>query len=301
MVLAIGVSLAGSAMLSIGLLRLAAWGPAWLAAWVANDPVKVMRRLMVLAVLPVLPMAIRAAGCIGWRDAAWSRVPARFLDPAWKRDLAAGLGLGILSLGCAVFMSYASGGRHAELFRPAAAFALLLPVTVSALVIGLIEETAVRGFLLNMLRRQWTFWLAALATSVLFAWGHYVEPHPSAFEGEGFWRQVGGVLGSSLSRPSRVPAFLPRFVNLALMGVVLSLSVRRFGTVWMAVGLHAGWVVVKKLNGQLGNIDRSVSTLPWIGQRSDAIDGWLTALLLLALGAAFLCLPSRRKVQSVVP
>lgn len=291
---AVCAALLGSALLTVLLLRVSASGPVWLREALAENPVRLMRRLMVLAVLPILPVVIRAAGGARWSDAGWSGSLAHRMDLAWRRDLAVGLAVGIASLGLVVFVSYASGGRIGMPFHFAKAVSMAVPILISATVIGLLEETAIRGFMLGILRRQWAFWPAALVTSLLFAWGHYVEPATSAFEADGIANQVFGALGTSLTHPARVPHFVPRFVNLALMGAVLCLSVRRYGTVWMAVGLHTGWVIVKKLNGRLGNIDRTVSTLPWIGQRSDAIDGWLTAVLLLALGAFFLLAPPRQ-------
>ncbi len=298
LVLAVAFTLVGSAVLTVLLLHLSAYGPERLHEWVLGEPVKIMRRLMVAVALPMLPVVIRAAGGARWRDAGWSATDAERLDPRWTRDLTLGLGLGLLTLGLAVFLSYVTGGRVSQSVPFGRAIQLAIPIIVSASVIGLLEETAVRGFMLHILRRPWTFWAATLVTSLLFAWGHYVEPQAAAFEVEGTVRQVSAVLVSSLTHPARVPHFLPRFVNLALMGGVLCISVRRFGTVWMAVGLHTGWVIVKKLNGRLGNVDRAVSTLPWIGQRSDAIDGWLTAVLLLCLGAVFLFPASRRNERS---
>lgn len=273
-----------SSLLSVWLYRaLLPFADGWAQVLVERGPVKFMRRVMVLVALPFLPWLLRTAGSLGWRDAGWSRVPGRRVDPGAARHAAIGLGLGVLTLGGASLASYALGGRILLPHSTAQVVLWVMTLALGAAVVALLEETAVRGFLLQVLERQWSFAWAALVSSVLFAWGHFYQPMAAAFDGEGVWRPAAAVVASGLSYPARIEGFGLRIFSLTLMGIVLCLSMRRFRTIWMAVGLHAGWVFVNRLSGNLGNAADASVTLPWIGQRSDATDGYVTVLLLAAL------------------
>ena len=89
-----------------------------------------------------------------------------------------------------------------------AAFYGLLFLTVS-----LFEEFSVRGYPLFTLTQGMGFWPAAVLLSIIFGGMHYSN------SGEGWV----GLLGA------------------AMIGLFFSLTVRRTGTLWFAVGFHTSW------------------------------------------------------------
>jgi membrane protease YdiL (CAAX protease family) len=93
---------------------------------------------------------------------------------------------------------------------------LLLPILFLGLWIGVTEELIFRGFLLNTLRQDYSVWVAAAISSVIFALLHLI------------WEQQNT---------------LPQLPGLWLMGMVLVLA--RWadgGSLGLAWGLHAGWI-----------------------------------------------------------
>ncbi len=93
---------------------------------------------------------------------------------------------------------------------------LLLPIFCLSLLISLIEELVFRGYVFSTLLVDNSLWIAALASSLIFALLHLI------------W-----------SRNQTIP----QIPGLWLMGMVL--VVARFvgdGSLYLAVGLHTGWI-----------------------------------------------------------
>lgn len=252
-----------------------------------KGPHKVMRRCMMVGVILFIPSFLRLIRWGGWRDSGWVHPDG---SDGWViRCKQCGLGLvvGFLTLGVVVAQMYVVGHRvvDASAWTPSLWIDLFFYVGV-ACTVALLEETAVRGILYRALARLWGAWPTALATSLLFAWLHFLKADPSVFGGTDGWGRVGAVVVSMFEGPSRTIAFWPRFLSLTMMGLVLCAVVQRTGTIWWAVGLHAAWVWIKKMNGALGDsVDGQAAGL-WLGVRSDATDGYGTVLLLalLAIG-----------------
>lgn len=81
------------------------------------------------------------------------------------------------------------------------------------LFVGLYEEGLFRGYFLFSLSRRLTFWPAAFIMSLLFAAAHLSN------NGENFF----GIL------------------QVFVIGMVLCLIIRRTGSLWFGIGLHAAW------------------------------------------------------------
>jgi uncharacterized protein len=93
---------------------------------------------------------------------------------------------------------------------------LLLPILSLSLLVSLVEEVIFRGYIFITLLADNSFWLAAIASSALFAALHLV------------WERK---------------QTLPQLPGLWLMGMVLvAARVLANDTVYLAVGLHAGWI-----------------------------------------------------------
>ena len=145
--------------------------------------------------------------------------------------LAAGLAWGVASLSLLVLLLAATGLLHFDgrLLATPAALAYGLAWAGCFLLVGLFEETFMRGYLQITLARGLSaiygaisntrrrddlgFWTAALLLSLLFGAGHH------------------GNAGES-------PLGL---VSAALAGLVFCLSLWRTGSLWWAIGFHAAW------------------------------------------------------------
>jgi CAAX protease family protein len=98
------------------------------------------------------------------------------------------------------------GGRLGGVLR-------LLLLLLGFLVQGGVEEWVVRGYVYHALKERWRWWVAALASSVLFSLLHGLNPDVT-------WIAL---------------------VNIVLAGFVLALLVERSGSLWSAVLAHGVW------------------------------------------------------------
>ena len=255
-----------------------------------RHPESAVRRVqMIFALLP-LPWLLRRIGWRGWSDSGWrapGRSPARLFARAW--------GMAVLTLGLVASLSFAFGGR---IFDPDPDWLRRIPVFLAAtIVVGVFEETLVRGIFFLPLIRIWGATTAAMATSLAFSWAHFLEPAREAFAVEGFLPRCGAVLGSALTAIAHHPNGAVHFANLALMGVVLCAVTAREGSIWTAAGLHAGWVWLKRSISVSSNTPEQVPCAPWVAGRSDFLDGLSTTLILLALLAWALRRPRTARAE----
>ncbi|MBH8572052.1 CPBP family intramembrane metalloprotease [Nostocaceae cyanobacterium CENA369] len=131
-------------------------------------------------------------------------------------SLALGFGLGVLSLAimftCQFWLGWCSLQKSNLKLIPS----ILLPILLIALLVGGIEELVFRGFVLTELERDYSIWLAAAISSLIFAVLHLV------------WEQR---------------ETLPQLPGLWLMGMMLVLArVADGGSLGIAWGLHAALV-----------------------------------------------------------
>ena len=104
---------------------------------------------------------------------------------------------------------------------------------IANILIGLAEEYTFRGYALQSLWRGAGFWPAALITTAIFAGDHLEKPGENAID-------IGMIF---------------------FLGLVLCLSIRKTGSLWWAVGWHAGFDF-----GQLFLIGtRNGGQTPWVG------------------------------------
>ncbi|MCX7010378.1 MAG: type II CAAX endopeptidase family protein [Kiritimatiellaeota bacterium] len=285
-----------SAITSVALVRyvLPHLSPAWAEVLTHRGVGKIMTRAMQVWLIVLLPLVLRFSGWRGWRDCGW-RSDLAPVRPVWK-DLLAGLVLGVLTLGSLALFMYLTGRRVACALDPAT----IIPLTIagyalSATVVSVFEETIARGIFFRIWARVWGVVVAALFSSILFALAHFLGPDETAFKLPGFWSAVGSLCVSVLRPDTSDTAFYIRLLNLTLLGLALCAMVRLTGTIWLAVGAHAGWVWSIKLN----NFFTDAVPLPlrsriW-GARGDLTDSVVGSATLLAVLLVVLWLIWRRE------
>ncbi len=127
----------------------------------------------------------------------------------------AGLGWGFLALSALVGLLALTG--HLTISSPTnpplVALRYAAEWAVAFLGVGVFEETMARGYLQTRLTRAIGFWPAAVLLSILFGAGHYSNHGETAI----------GLIGAGT------------------VGLVLCYSLYRSGSLWWAIGFHAGW------------------------------------------------------------
>ncbi|HEX9443395.1 MAG TPA: CPBP family glutamic-type intramembrane protease [Candidatus Binatia bacterium] len=81
------------------------------------------------------------------------------------------------------------------------------------------------------------------------------------------------------------PAILPGLVGLFLIGLVLSYALLRTRSLYLSIGLHAGWVFGIKTLSLYGDFNRA--DLGWaFGAKPKIVSGVVTWIGILLVGAA---------------
>lgn len=221
---------------------------------------------------------------------------------AASRDFAIGLGISIGSIlliltvmtAAEVFTPYFRLSRSTTLSRIASAAA-------SGLFAGVLEELFFRGILFMGLRARVCDFRAYFLANLFYAALHFVRPGRAYFldsldPGAGF-RHLAYTFTPFLD-PLEL---LPGLIGLLLVGAVLSFAVERAGNLYIAIGLHAGWVFGLKTLRVFGDFQRE--RLGWLFGASNPkiVSGVVTWAAVLLAGLAVYSLTKSRAVRSSDP
>jgi membrane protease YdiL (CAAX protease family) len=153
-----------------------------------------------------------------------------------------------------------------------------LPFT--ALVVALIEEFLFRGALQGAVRKTAVDEFAMIAVAVLYAAVHFLKPPGSETQpGSVHWWSGLALLPDTLAGFRQPGLLLGGFTTLLAAGLILGYARDRTRSLWMPVGLHAGWVL-----GKVGllEVTRHSAAWPWVGP--DILIGLAPLLTLMATG-----------------
>lgn len=113
---------------------------------------------------------------------------------------------------------------------------------IAAFAIAVLEEILFRGVLLGVFLRALRPAPAIVSLSLLFAFLHFLDPPAHVLPPDPERAKAGFVLlGQILSRYADPRSLLAEFTVLAAVGVVLGAARYRTASLWLPVGLHAGW------------------------------------------------------------
>lgn len=169
----------------------------------------------------------------------------------------------------------------------------------TASVVAVVEEFLFRGVLLGLAVQAVGKFKGVLAISLVFAFVHFLKPakvDPEVVT----WLSGFAQWGTMLAGAPSPQLFFYGFLSLLLAGLILGFATIRTRALWLAIGLHAGWIA-----GQQGlqwlakyRIKPPEEMLPWVGPNlvSGAVPTGLLPLVAIALtglGVA-ICLKYRR-------
>lgn len=201
------------------------------------------------------------------------------------RELAIGLALGVATmLPIALVMT----GLDLRTLREgvtldAALFAqLALSGLATGLVVGLIEETFLRGAMHTAIARESGVRTAIVLTALLYSAVHFVGRYRIPVEELGpdsGLRHIAGTL-AAFAEPAGI---LDAFLALAAVGVLLGMVRAITGDIAACIGLHAGWVWVIAFLRETSVPDET-SPLRFLLSRFDGVVGWLVLGWTLVIG-----------------
>lgn len=234
----------------------------------------VNRCLLVLALAGLWPL-LRRLGVRRWRDLGWTFAG----NPG--RDAATGLLVSWLGMALVAMAALVTGQRGWRLDHDAAEMAgHLVRAVLAALVVASMEETLFRGGVFRALRREWGFAASAAVSAAIYAWVHFFERPPRPDAVEAFTGFV--TLGRMLRGFTEWELLVPGWLTLFGVGWALARAVELRGSLWLALGLHAGWIFWIKSYG-FWTVERIPAPAGWLGT-SKLYDGWLALLVVLVTG-----------------
>ncbi len=121
-----------------------------------------------------------------------------------------------------------------------------LKVVPAAIVISVIEESFFRVVFFQKCREHLSLIFAICVTSLTYAIVHFISPVKS-WEYPGYSIFVGFEYLSAVAGRFQAPGVLPAAIGLFLVGAVLCFTIYRTRSLFLCIGLHAGWVLAVKM------------------------------------------------------
>jgi len=144
----------------------------------------------------------------------------------------------------------------------------------SGIAVALVEETVMRGAMHTAIERESGPWTAALLTAPLFAVVHFFAKARIAPEDIG-WGSGFDLLSRSFSPLAQPALVFDSFVSWLIVGLILSLTRVLTGNIAVAIGLHAGWVVVLRMLQEGTTTGQAAAASMWVGRFDGLLGYWL--------------------------
>lgn len=178
----------------------------------------------------------------------------------WGRDVAIGFLISALPVLCCGVFLLALGNYTA---RTHAAWGAVAAVALTAAVVPFIEETLFRGLFLGVLLRGTPALTATLLSSGIFSIVHFLKAPDQTTTSVG-WTSGFISLAHSFDQFAEPMLVLAGFTTLFLIGVILAHARLRTRSLWLPIGLHAGWIFASGAFNKIAH--REIVALPWLGK-----------------------------------
>jgi membrane protease YdiL (CAAX protease family) len=177
-----------------------------------------------------------------------------------SRDLAIGFLISALPVLCCGVFLVALGNYT---MRAHVAWKAVATVALTAAVVPLVEEILFRGLFLGVLLRSNRPVTAALLSSGIFSIVHFLKSPEQTSTSVG-WTSGFISLAHSFDQFTEPMLVLAGFTTLFLIGVILAHARLRTQSLWLPIGLHAGWILTSGVFNKIAH--REIVALPWLGK-----------------------------------
>jgi membrane protease YdiL (CAAX protease family) len=213
---------------------------------------------------------------------------------AWP-DLGRGFGLAIASMaGLALIMSWLKVFEPFFRISLADSLARCASAVLAAASAGFMEEILFRGVIFRGLHEELGRARAYLFAALIYSSIHFVKPgDPAALGGLDAWTGI-RYLAGSFQPFTELDTLFPGLLGLFLIGAVLCYAFERTGTLYLSIGLHAGWIFSLKTLRVFGDFRRN--DLGWLFGSTDPkiVSGGVTWIGILLVGIAVSRVTRRR-------
>ncbi|HEY2139570.1 MAG TPA: CPBP family intramembrane glutamic endopeptidase [Chthoniobacterales bacterium] len=211
-------------------------------------------RALLLGALAFLWPFLRWCRIKGPRDLGLER------NERWIRDLIVGF---LLSSVPVMLSEIFLVQRGLYSLRPASSGFAILPLIPTAVIVPLIEEALFRGLFLGVLLRGLRPWPANVLSAAIFSIVHFLKAPEQTSMTVG-WFSGFVSLAHSLDQFSEPMLVLGGFTTLFAIGIVLGHARLSTRSLWLPIGLHAGWILASEAFSKIAR--REIVALPWLGK-----------------------------------
>ncbi len=218
-------------------------------------------------------------------------------NPRWVQDVAEGMAFALASVILLAGAAACAGAWHSP---PWLRLLRLLPAALlTAAVVGAIEEFLFRGAMQGAIQRTASPRAAWLAVAALFAVLHFLKPPSNTIAAsEICWTSGFVLIPRACWQFAHLDAVIGSLCTLFVIGLVLGCARLKTRSLWLPIGLHAGWIIghIGAKSGWVKPARRAPWTDLWFG--ADPLTGLAPLLLLLlTFAAVVLRLRSRNRMQ----
>jgi len=142
-------------------------------------------------------------------------------------------------------------------------WAALVKIVPAAIIVPVLEESLFRGLLLGVLLRGLRPWPANFLSAAIFSIIHFLKA-PDETSSVVQWQSGFISLDHAFDQFRDPMLVLAGFSTIFVIGLVLADSRIRTRSLWMPIGLHAGWILSSMTFGKIAR--REMLALPWIGK-----------------------------------
>jgi len=210
------------------------------------------RAILIAAVLGLWPL-LRVSNVRNLADLGLAS------NPHWVRDIGAGVLLSVIPL---LFCGALLIAFHIYSFRHIFLWSRIGTVLLAAISVPFIEETFFRGIVLGILLRTRRKVLSIVAVSALFAAVHFLKGSERT-RAVVTWTSGFQSIGDALTGFGEPMMVLSAFATLFLIGCILAHARLLTRSLWLPIGLHAGWIFASGTFGWLAR--RRMDVFPWLG------------------------------------
>ena len=181
-------------------------------------------------------------------------------NPRWSRHLIGGFVFSSIPLLCCGAILIALDIYALRANVPWSHFGKLFATTIT---VPLIEEAFFRGLVLGILLRSGRVYMALFLTSAFYSILHFLKA-PDRTSTIVSWTSAFNSILHSFTQFTEPMLVLAGFTTLFLIGWILGDARIRTLSLWLPIGLHAGWIFG---NGAFNKIARrEMLALPWVGK-----------------------------------
>jgi len=211
------------------------------------------RAILIVAVLLLWPL-LRVSNVRGLADLGLAP------NPHWVRDVGSGVLLSVIPL---LFCGALLIWLRVYSFRHVIVWPRIGTLILAAISVPFIEEIFFRGLILGILLRTGQRLLSIVAVSGVFAAVHFLK----GSERDSVivtWSSGFQSIGDAFAGFSDPMMVLAAFGTLFLIGCILADARVLTRSLWLPIGLHAGWIFASGTFNWLAR--RQVIALPWLGK-----------------------------------